>query len=217
MAPRPRRVFVATVLLAVGVLLIAGLTPQASSLTPQASSPKPQAPSLPQGLGQFAGGVPPCKPDETATPAAPQGADYKPNAPDRSSLIEPSAAGTKLVLTGTVSGLTCGPIKRARVEFWHADPSGGYDKRGFRFRGRQLTDEAGRYRLETIVPGASGARPRKLYVRVQPPGGRAFTTQLFFPDDPQNKTDPAFRPELVMKVSDGKDGKVAVFDIVLNI
>ena len=45
--------------------------------------------------------------------AAPEGPDFKPGAPGRSSLIDPTVTGTKLVLTGTVSGLTCGPIKRA--------------------------------------------------------------------------------------------------------
>lgn len=180
--------------------------PHAPRLTPHAS----------QGLGQFGGGAPPCKADETPTPAAPQGPDYKPKSPQRSSFIDPAAIGTKLLLTGTVSGLTCGPIKHARVDFWQADSNGVYDTAGFRFRGHQFTDDKGRYRLETVIPGSSGGAPRRLYVKVEVPGKPPFTTQLFFPDDPRNKTDAAFRSELVMKVSDGRDGKTAVFDIVLN-
>jgi hypothetical protein len=52
---------------------------------------------------------------------------------------------------------------------------------------------------------------------VEPPGKPAFTTQLFFPDDPRNRSDPQFKPELVMKVTGGSAGKSAVFNIVLNI
>jgi protocatechuate 3,4-dioxygenase beta subunit len=171
-----------------------------------------------QGLGQFAGGAPPCKADEKPTPAAPQGTEYRPNSPERASLREAGLSGTPLLVTGTISGLTCGPIKRALAEFWHADPNGAYDSTGFRFRGRQFTDTNGRYRLETLVPGAAPGRAPRIHVKVTPPGQRAFTTQLFFPDDPRNKADAAFRPELAMKViDDAARGKSAVFDIVLNL
>jgi protocatechuate 3,4-dioxygenase beta subunit len=172
-----------------------------------------------QGLGQFGatGSAAPCKLDEKATPAAPQGTDFKLGSPARTSLIEAGVTGTRLVLTGTVSGLTCGPIKGAVVDFWQADTKGVYDKIGFRLRGHQATDAAGHYRLETVVPGASGRRAPHLHVRVKPPGKTLFATQIFFPDAPQNKADAAFRSELVMKVTDGRDGKAGTFDIVLNI
>ena len=48
-------------------------------------------------------------------------------------------------------------------------------------------------------------------------GKPAFTTQLFFPDDPRNTNDAAYRPELLMKIADGRGGRTAAFDIVLNI
>jgi protocatechuate 3,4-dioxygenase beta subunit len=52
---------------------------------------------------------------------------------------------------------------------------------------------------------------------VKPPGKALFTTRIFFPDAPQNKKDPAFRSELAMKVTAGRDGQTATFDIVLNL
>jgi protocatechuate 3,4-dioxygenase beta subunit len=172
-----------------------------------------------QGLGQFAtpGAAAPCKLNEKATPAAPQGPEFKPGSPARASFIEPGVTGHRLVLTGTVSGLTCGPIKGAVVDFWQADAHGVYDRTGFHLRGHQSTDQAGHYRLETIVPGAVSTHAPHLNVRVKPPGKAVFATQIFFPEAPQNKKDAAFRSELVMKITDGRNGKTAAFDIVLNV
>jgi len=172
-----------------------------------------------QGLGQFGGAsvAAPCKLDAKATPATPQSADFKPGSPARTSLVEPGVTGTRLALTGTVSGLTCGPIKGAVVDFWQADAGGVYDRGGFRLRGQQTTDANGRYHLDTIVPGAYGVHAPHLNVRVKPPGKALFTTRIFFPDAPQNKKDPAFRPELAMKVTAGQDRETATFDIVLNL
>ena len=172
----------------------------------------------PQGLGQFTGGgPPPCTIDEKATPAAPEGPDFKAKSPARSSLLEPGMGGTTLVLTGTVSGLTCGPIKQAMLDFWQADARGAYDSTGFRLRGHQATDATGNYRLETIMPGASGAHAPQIHVKVQPPGKPVFTSQLFFPDQPRNKTDPQFRSELLVKFIEGRGSRSATFNIVLDI
>src|SRR4051794_4364540 len=146
-----------------------------------------------QGLGQFgAEGPAPCNVDEKPTPAVPPGPEYKANAPQRASLVEPGVVGEKIVLTGTVSGVTCGPIKRARVEFWQPDGTGVYDTAGFRLRGQQFTDANGRFRLETIMPGATSRRAPHVHVKVQPPGKPAFTTEIFFADQPQNTKDPQF-------------------------
>jgi protocatechuate 3,4-dioxygenase beta subunit len=181
----------------------------------------------PQAAGQGLGSLPalpgategpkPCKPDEKLTPAAPLGGQYRPNAPRRTSLLEPGLAGTTLLLTGTVAGLSCGPIKSAVLEFWQADASGLYDRSGFRLRGQQQTDANGRYRLETIVPGPSGSRAPRLHVRVRPPGKPPFVTELFFPDAPQNRTGPSFKPELAMKVAAEGATRTATFDIVLDL
>jgi protocatechuate 3,4-dioxygenase beta subunit len=171
-----------------------------------------------QGLGQFGSeGPAPCNVDEKPTPATPQGPEYKPDAPQRTSLIEPGVTGVKVVITGTLSGLTCGPIKRARIEFWQPDAKGVYDAAGFRLRGQQFTDSNGRYRLETIVPGAPSKHAPVVHVKAQPPGKAAFATQMFFPNQPANKNDPQFRPELVAAVAETNGVKTATFNIVLNI
>jgi protocatechuate 3,4-dioxygenase beta subunit len=123
----------------------------------------------------------------------------------------------KIVMTGTLSGVTCGPIKRARIEFWQPDAKGVYDAAGFRLRGQQFTDSNGRYRLETIVPGAPPRHAPAVHVKAQPTGKAPFATQIFFPNQPSNKIDPQFRPELVATVTEANGVKTATFNIVLNI
>ena len=169
-----------------------------------------------QDLGQFAGGPPPCSPNEKHTPSAPVGPDFKPGSPPRASLIGPGITGPRLIVTGHVSGIHCGPIAKAVVDFWQADARGIYDKTGFQLRGRQITDAQGAFRVETIVPGPHDTRAPHLHVRVQPPGKPVFTTQLFFPDQPANKADAQFRPELLMTVTTAGAEKRAQFNIVLD-
>jgi protocatechuate 3,4-dioxygenase beta subunit len=170
-----------------------------------------------QDLGAFGAAARACSPDEKHTPPSPAGPDFKPGSPPRTSLIEPGVTGTKLVLTGTVTGTHCGPIPRAVIEFWQADARGVYDKIGFRLRGRQVTDASGAFRLETIVPGPHDARAPRIHLRLQPPGEPVFTTQLFFPGDPRNATDKEFRPELTMTVTSAGADKRATFHIVLDL
>jgi hypothetical protein len=49
---------------------------------------------------------------------------------------------------------------------------------------------------------------------VQAPNGPVLTTQLFFPGD---RRDFIFNLDLVMKVQEAADGKVATFDFVLDV
>jgi protocatechuate 3,4-dioxygenase beta subunit len=126
-------------------------------------------------------------------------------------------AGTRIVVRGLILSTACSPIRGALVDFWHADDRGEYDNVGFRLRGHQFTDEAGRYRLETIVPGLYPGRTRHFHVRVQAPNRPVLTTQLYFPGEPANQRDFIFNPGLVMRVRDAADGKTATFDFVLEV
>ena len=146
-----------------------------------------------------------------------EGPYFKPDSPLRASLLEPGLAGTKIVVTGTILSTTCQPIGRALLDVWHADDRGDYDNSGFRLRGHQFTDDQGRYRLETIVPGVYVGRTRHFHVKVQAPNRPVLTTQLYFPGDATNARDPIFSRELVMQVSDGAGGKAATFDFVLDL
>jgi protocatechuate 3,4-dioxygenase beta subunit len=153
--------------------------------------------------------------NQTPTPSQTEGPFFKPNTPMRASLLEPGMPGTKLVIEGSVLTTGCKPVARALLDFWQADAAGHYDNAGYRLRGRQLTDEAGRYRLETIVPAEYPGRTRHIHVKVQAPGQPALTTQLYFPDGADNRRDSIFDPALVMRVRDVEGGKLATFDFIL--
>ena len=108
--------------------------------------------------------------DGEVTPQQTAGPFFKPDSPERASLIEPEIQGQRLVLEGLVLSTRCTPVANALVDLWHADADGRYDNQGFRLRGHQYTDADGRYAFETIVPGMYGPRTRHCHVKVQAPG-----------------------------------------------
>ena len=110
----------------------------------------------------------------------------------------------------------CKQVTRALVDFWQADAGGNYDNAGFGFRGHQFTDAQGRYQLEAVVPGLYPGRTRHIHVKVQAPGGRILTTQLYFPGESRNASDGIYRKECEVTMSDAADGKNATFAFVLN-
>lgn len=189
-------------------LLTLSMTAAAVSLASAARLPGSQA-----GLDKFLLPAPPCKDD--LTPAAPVDASYRPGAPVRKVVADRGAAGTRMTLSGYVTGLTCGRIKGARVDFWQADATGKTDNAGFTLRGAVLTDAEGRYAIETIVPGAAGDRARHLCVRIAPAGKKVLTTVLFFPDDAAAPKDKQFQRSLVMKPAPGAVNAYT-FDFLLD-
>jgi protocatechuate 3,4-dioxygenase beta subunit len=119
---------------------------------------------------------------EKPTPRDSEGPFYKANPPLRASLLEPGSKGEKLILSGVVYSTQCKPVPNALLDFWHADEQGEYDNAGYRYRGQMRADAEGRYRLETILPAIYPGRPRHIHVKVQAPGGRVLTTQIYFRD-----------------------------------
>jgi protocatechuate 3,4-dioxygenase beta subunit len=156
-----------------------------------------------EGLAQTCGVI---------TPRQTEGPFFKTNSPLRNSLIEKTAS-SRFVVTGRVLSPDCKPVAKALLDFWHSDEQGEYDNRGFRYRGHQFADPDGRFRLETILPAEYPGRTRHIHVKAQAPNRRVLTTQLYFPNDPGNKRDGLYRPELEMKVA--KQGE-ATFDFVVD-
>lgn len=156
-----------------------------------------------QGLSQTCGKL---------TEPQTEGPFFKPKSPLRSSLAE-GAVKSSLILTGTVLSRDCKPVANALLDFWHADAEGGYDNRGFRYRGHQFTDAQGRYRLETIVPAEYPGRARHIHVKVQAPKRRILTTQVYFPGEPGNARDGLFSKDLLMKLAKPGEG---AFDFVVE-
>lgn len=158
-----------------------------------------------------------CSLNRPVTPSQTEGPYYKPNTPQRTSLIEPGMTGTRLMITGYVRSKNCKPIAHARLDFWQADAGGNYDNAGYRLRGHQFTDKNGVYSLETIMPGLYPGRTRHIHVKVQAPGGRVLTTQLYIPGEPRNQNDGIFNRSLVMEMRKTAGGTVGIFNFVLDI
>ena len=76
-----------------------------------------------------------------------------------------------------------------RLDFWQADGRGRYDNAGYRLRGVQRTDATGAFRLVTVIPGQYPGRTEHVHVKITPPGGSTFTTQLYFPGSAHNDED----------------------------
>ncbi|TVL89517.1 carbohydrate-binding protein [Streptomyces sp. SAJ15] len=169
------------------------------------------------GSGEPPALTPPCDDGDDPTPPQTEGPYFKPNSPRRSSLLEPGLPGVRLTVSGYVFGLACHPVSGVLLDFWQADTNGAYDNAGFRLRGHQFTDSRGAFTLTTIVPGLYPGRTRHLHVKLQAPGRPVLTTQLYFPGEPRNNTDPIFDPRLLMSVRDTGGAKEAAFDFVLNV
>jgi protocatechuate 3,4-dioxygenase beta subunit len=161
--------------------------------------------------------TPACQDGQKTTRQQGEGPFYKPRSPRRADLREPGSAGRPVELAGLVLTRRCRPLAGALVDLWHADERGDYDNSGFRYRGHVVTGADGAYRFRTVLPAVYSGRTRHYHLKVQAPGSRLLTTQLYFPDEPENARDFLFRRELLMRVAQAGDGLAARFDFVLDL
>lgn len=127
-------------------------------------------------------------------------------------------AGTHMTVTGLVLTTNCKPVARALLDFWHCDDTGQYDNAGYKLRGHFFSDEAGRWMLETIMPGLYPGRTRHFHVKVQAPNNPILTSQLFFPNEAGNARDGIFDQLLLMEIQDNANGsKTGTFNFVLQV
>ncbi len=192
-----RRAFLRAVLsLPAGAMLAACIAPTATPTTGQPTAEATPAAALVEPTVEVAEEVaaqpmleptPACgDDDDEPTIAQTEGPYYTPNTPERVSLLEAGMVGDRLLLQGLVLTTGCTPVTQALLDFWHCDAAGVYDNQGYTLRGHQFTDDQGRYQLETIVPGLYPGRTRHIHVKVQAPNGPVLTTQLYFPEEPEN-------------------------------
>jgi protocatechuate 3,4-dioxygenase beta subunit len=67
-----------------------------------------------------------------------------------------------------------------------------------------------------VMPGLYPGRTRHIHVKVQAPHGRVLTTQLYFPNESQNKRDGIYDERLVVTMPTSSAAPpVARFDFVL--
>jgi len=167
------------------------------------------------GVARAEPATPACHDGDEPTAHETEGPFFKPRSPERADLIEPGMPGRPIVLAGQVLDRACKPLGHALLDLWQADDGGAYDNAGFRLRGHQFTDADGRYRFRTIVPALYPGRTRHFHLKVQPAGGRVLTTQLYFPDEPMNRRDGLFRPDLLMRVARAGEDLDARFDFIV--
>jgi protocatechuate 3,4-dioxygenase beta subunit len=195
-------------------------SPSRGPATAPASTPAPQpatATTAPTVAAQALSPTPQCGDDDEPTPEQTAGPYFTPNSPERASLLEAGLTGATLIVTGYVLSTDCQPIANALLDFWHCNVAGEYDNAGYQLRGHQFTDAQGRYTLETIVPGIYPGRTRHIHVKVQAPNNPVLTTQLYFPDEPENARDGIYRADLEMAVQADGDGQSAQFNFVLSL
>ena len=132
-----------------------------------------------------------------------EGPFYTRKTPHRRDLRDARTVNAPIVLTGRVLDTRGNALPGAVLDFWHTTDEGEYDNMGFRYRGHQFTDAAGRYELTTIAPQSYSAlsawRTGHIHVKAQGPGTRIQTTQLYSPDTPDlNARDGIYHDSLLM-------------------
>ncbi len=120
------------------------------------------------------------------------------------------AEGEVIEVIGQVLDAQCKPLPGCVIEVWQANVHGRYNHprdRGddrpldpnFQGDARLPTDQAGRYRFVTIVPGSYAAmgdwvRPPHIHYKVHAPFNPSMTTQMYFAGDPLNDKDRLLAP-----------------------
>ena len=117
--------------------------------------------------------------------------------PEWADLTRFGAAGSKVILAGSVTDGDGNPVTDAAVELWQADPPADERFPGF---GRCRTDQRGEFRFTTIKPGAypwrnhfNAWRPNHIHFSLFGNSIAArLVTQMYFPGDPLLALDPIF-------------------------
>lgn len=159
--------------------------------------------------------TPACRDDDDLTPSQTEGPFFTPQSPQKRDFASDAPNGERMTIAGYVLTPTCQPVATALVELWHADETGIYDTNGYKLRGHQFTDVEGRWWFNTIVPGLYPGRTRHYHLKIQRPGGRVLTTQLYFPNEPRNDRDGIFDAALLLDIATTSDGKVSRYDFVV--
>lgn len=150
------------------------------------------------------------------------GMDLKPNAEN----LAAAGRGERLRVTGVVFTRACRPLAGVSLHALQTNGDGEYgpvvgDQIGAccYLQGRVLTDRAGRYELDTVMPGhykgADPAPPAHIHITVSHPNGGRLETEVQFAGDPGLLHRPD--PGVAVTPMRDPDGTLHVtFDIVLS-
>jgi catechol 1,2-dioxygenase len=171
----------------------------------------------------------------SGSPPAPTGADvagpfFRDGSPQRT-ILHRGNEDEILTVRGTVSGGNTDsgflPVPHARIEIWHASPTGLYDNDSdsYLYRAHFFTNADGSYAFETATPmgyrDGPLDRPAHIHYRIMADGFKPLTTQLYFSGDPKmdgdkfvNENDGYARAVLLERLGPGRF--VTSFDIRLE-
>lgn len=159
---------------------------------------------------------------------------HRPGAPFRGKVTPPLEPGQVLLISGRVWGFdTKKPLAGAVLDIWQANAEGRYDNDDpanppkanvFKNRVRLVSDDAGYYEYETIIPGEyqigpDAWRPKHIHYLVQQAGYKRLITQLYFKGAKHNDADSFIKPSLIIELAENKTPHGVYhsgqFDIVL--
>lgn len=130
------------------------------------------------------------------------------------------AEGEVIYVSGQVLDDAYKPVAGALVDVWQANKHGRYHHEDdpnpaprdahFQGWGQIKTDEQGRYRFKTIIPGPYPAdetwwRPPHIHFRVSKRGYHELTTQMYFAGHALNEQD-----ALLLEIPEAERGKLVV-------
>jgi catechol 1,2-dioxygenase len=153
----------------------------------------------------------------------------------------PGEPGERLLFSGSVRSTDGIPLAEAMVDVWQASGAGEYSNfhptvPTGNLRGRFMTDSAGSFEFETVVPpsygipdegatarllaslGRSPIRPGHIHFKLSHPSCRPLTTQIYFEGDPYIDADGvgAVKDSLVIGlVRTGEADTRCAYDFVL--
>ncbi len=147
-----------------------------------------------------------------STPAQTEGPYYRTPVPETTFMVQGSD-GPTLHLRLRVVNAQCNPIPWAWVAVWHADPAGVYDNAApfDRYRATYFADANGEVEFTTIIPGLYPGRTKHTHIKVGGANTNVLTTQLYFPNVPQNATDSLYNAALGVALTANPDGSSTAF------
>jgi catechol 1,2-dioxygenase len=119
-----------------------------------------------------------------------------------------------LAIAGAVYAADCTtPLSGALLELWQANAAGEYTD----LEGRLMTDDRGRYRIDTIMPGMYGV-PAHIHARIYHPEAQAIETEFVFAGDPNLPANSANFAIVSLSTDEtaAGAGRHGSFDIVLQ-
>ena len=149
-----------------------------------------------------------------------------------------TAEGQHIFILGHITDRENNPIAGATIDIWQANALGRYNHPNdpspqaldINFQGWSIITSAtdGAFRFKTVMPGAypaseSWTRPPHIHFKISKPGYATLITQMYFPDEPLNKTDLLLRhknmlerPLMIAKqISNEEEMAVYEYNIVL--